>query len=79
MLSFFRIRNLAVIEAMVERLTDSARVKEIARMIGGAVLTGDIRPSAREEQSTPRVPTKVEGIIENPAWRKRKPAQERRH
>ena len=32
----------------VERLADTGRVEELARMIGGAVVTGQLRAAARE-------------------------------
>ncbi len=66
----------------VERLNDTARVEEIARMIGGAVISDGIRVTAREllaggrdELGAPRARTRAKGESESPAARKRKPAQ----
>ena len=66
----------------VERLNDTARVEEIARMIGGAVISDAIRVTAREllaggrdELGAPRARTKAKGESESPVGRKRKPAQ----
>ena len=66
----------------VERLSDAARVEEIARMIGGAVISDAIRVTAREllaggrdELGAPRARTKKKGESESPVGRKRKPAQ----
>jgi DNA repair protein RecN (Recombination protein N) len=53
----------------VDRLSDAARVDEIARMIGGAVVTDHVRATARE-----LLAGKARGESESPAGRKRKSA-----
>ena len=65
----------------VERLSDTGRVGEIARMIGGAVVTGAAHATARDlltgERDEPEVPharTKAKGESESPTGRKRKRA-----
>ena len=65
----------------VERLNDSGRVEEIARMIGGAVVTDAVHATARDlltrgrdGREAPHTRTKAKGESESPAGRKRKPA-----
>jgi DNA repair protein RecN (Recombination protein N) len=65
----------------VERLNDSGRVEEIARMMGGAVVTDTLQATAREllagGHGASRVggSTKAKGESESPGRRKRKSAQ----
>ena len=63
----------------VERLNDAGRVEEIARMIGGAVVTDAVHATARdllaggsEELNPPHVRAKAKGESESPQGRKRK-------
>ena len=65
----------------VERLNDAGRVEEIARMIGGAVVTDAIHATAREllaggssEQGAPNVRARSKGESESLPRRKRKSA-----
>ncbi len=65
----------------VERLSDTGRVGEIARMIGGAVVTDAVHATARElltggrdEPAVSHARTKAKGESESPTGRKRKPA-----
>jgi DNA repair protein RecN (Recombination protein N) len=51
----------------VDRLSDAARVGEVARMIGGTVVTDHVRATARE-----LLAGKARGESESPAGRKRK-------
>lgn len=51
----------------VDRLSDAARVGEVARMIGGTVVTDHVRATARE-----LLAGKTRGESESPAGRKRK-------
>ena len=51
----------------VDRLNEAARVDEIARMIGGTVVTGHVRATARE-----LLAGKARGESESPGGRKRK-------
>jgi DNA repair protein RecN (Recombination protein N) len=53
----------------VDRLSDAARVDEIARMIGGTVVTDHVRATARE-----LLAGKARGESESPGGRKRKSA-----
>jgi DNA repair protein RecN (Recombination protein N) len=53
----------------VDRLSEAARVDEIARMIGGTVVTDHVRATARE-----LLAGKTRGESESPAGRKRKSA-----
>ena len=65
----------------VDRLNDAGRVEEIARMIGGAVVTSAVRDTARDllaggrdAPAAAHGPTKSKGESESPMGRKRKPA-----
>jgi len=78
-----RVRGSRTVTS-VERLSDAGRVEEIARMIGGAVVTDPVRATAREliaggskEQAPPCVRAKTKGESESPEGRKRKPARRR--
>ena len=73
-----RVRDSRTVTS-VERLSDAGRVEEIARMIGGAVVTDAVRATARDliaggskEQDPPYVRAKAKGESESPLGRKRK-------
>jgi DNA repair protein RecN (Recombination protein N) len=66
----------------VERLNDAGRVEEIARMIGGAVVTGAVYDTARDllavgrdAPAAARDTTEAKGESESPIGRKRKSAR----
>ena len=66
----------------VERLDDTGRVEEIARMVGGAAVTDALHATAREllagghdKPGARDARAKAKGESESPAGRKRKPAK----
>jgi DNA repair protein RecN (Recombination protein N) len=79
-----RVRGSRTVTS-VERLSGPGRVEEIARMIGGAVVTGAVRATARDliagganeaggsrEHAPPSVRAEAKGESESPRERKRK-------